>query len=115
MDNKIRLHKNWATQLRFKQKEIEIVKCDASIPYREVVGLLLWFANRSRPDISFAVYQVAKYCCDPRTAHWNACKRILRNLSSTQDYGILYSSVNADITSKDMKNMPLFTAYFSSE
>ena len=41
MDNEIRLHKNGATQLRFKQKEIEmeagVVKCNASIPYREVV------------------------------------------------------------------------------
>ena len=70
IDNKIRLHKKGATQLRYKQKETEIeagaVKCDASIPYREVVGSLLWLANGSRHDISFAVNQVAKYCCDPR-------------------------------------------------
>ena len=94
MDNMIRLYKNGATQLRFKQKEIEIeagaVKFDASIPYRKVVGSLLWLANGSRSDISFAVNQVAKYCCDPRTAHWNACERILRYLSSNQDYGILF-------------------------
>ena len=89
------------------------VKCDASIPYGEVVGSLLWLADGSRPEISFTVYQVAKYCCDPRTAHWNACKKILHYLSSTQDYGILYSSVNADVTPKEMKNMPLPTAYFS--
>ena len=49
MNNKIRLHKNGATLLRFKQKEIEVewgsVKCDAGIPYPEVVGSLLWLAN----------------------------------------------------------------------
>ena len=45
----------------------------------------------------------------------NACKRILRYLLSTKDYGILYSSVNPDVTSKDMTNMPLPTAYFSSK
>ena len=82
MDNRIRLHKKGATQLRLKQKDIEVeagaVKCDASIPYREVVGSLLWHANGSRPDISFAVNQVAKYCCEPRNAHGNACKRIIR-------------------------------------
>ena len=44
MNNKIRLQKSGATQLRFKQKEIEMekgaIKCDASTPYREVVGLI---------------------------------------------------------------------------
>ena len=82
MDNKVRLFKNGATQLRFRQKEIEMeagaVKCNVSIPYREVVGSLLWLANGARPDIPFAVNQVAKCCRDPRTAHWNAYKRILR-------------------------------------
>ena len=93
MDNKIRSHKKGATKLRFKQKEIEIaagaVECDATIPYREVVGSLLWLANESRPDISFAGNQVAKYYCDPLMAHWNSCKRILRYRSFSQDYGLL--------------------------
>ena len=68
MDNKIRQHKKRATQLQFKQKEIEIeigaAKYNAGIPFREVVGSLLGLANGSSPDISFAVIQVAKYCCD---------------------------------------------------
>ena len=87
IDNKICLHKKRAT----KETEIEAVavKYDAFIPYHEVVGSLLWFANGLRPDISFAVNQMAKYCCDPRIAHWNARKRILRYLTSIQDYGIL--------------------------
>ena len=106
-DNKIRLHKERSTQLRFRQKEIEMeresVKCDANIPFREVVGSLLWLTNVSRPVILFAVNQVAKYCCDPRTANCNACKRILRYLPSTQDYVILYSPesyVDADFANR---------------
>ena len=75
MVNTIRPHKKGATQLRFKETEIKIemeaVKCDACIPYRDVVGSLLWLTNGSRPDISFAAIQVAKYCSDPRTVHWN--------------------------------------------
>ena len=80
MDNKLRLHKIGTTQLRFQQKKIELekgtVKFDASIPYREVVASLLWLANKSRPDISLTVNQVAKFCCDPHTTHWNAYKWI---------------------------------------
>ena len=78
MDHRIRLYKNGSTHMRFKltDKDIEkcAEKCGADVPYREVVGSLLWLANWARPDISFAIDQVVKYCCDPRVAHWNACK-----------------------------------------
>ena len=55
--------------MRFTPNEKDIEngteKCGADIPYSEVVGSLLWLANRASPGISFAVNQVAKYCCDP--------------------------------------------------
>ena len=37
----------------------------------------------------------------------------MRCLSSTQDYGILYSAVSADVTSKDIKYIPLPTVHFT--
>ena len=93
MDHWTRLRKNGSTHIRFKSTNKDIVsgaeKCGTDIPYREVVGSLLWLANGTRPENSFAINQVAKFCCDPRIAHWNACKRILRNLSETSDYGTL--------------------------
>ena len=61
MDNKTRLHKKGATHLRFIEIGMGAVRCDAGIPYRLVVGSLLWHANGSRPDISFAVNQAAKH------------------------------------------------------
>ena len=74
MDHRIRLHKNGSNHIRLlpKNRDIEsgAEKCGA--------GSLLWLANGTRPDISLAVNLVAKYCCDPRVAHWNACKRLLR-------------------------------------
>ena len=92
--------RNGSTHMRFKPTDKDIVrgaeKCGADIPYREVLGSLLWLANGTRPDIAFAVNPVAKYCCDPRITHWNACKRILRYLSETSDFGILYSAVSPD-------------------
>ena len=93
MDHRIRVHKNGATHMRIKPKEKDIEegmeKCGA-----EVMGSLLWLANGTRPDISFAANQVAKYCCDSHVAYWNACKRILRYLSESADFGIHYSSVS---------------------
>ena len=70
-----------------------------------------WIATEAcqwiEADIFFVSNQVTKSCCDPCMAHWRACKRILRYLSLTQDYRVLYSSVNPDVISKDMKNMSL--------
>jgi hypothetical protein len=63
----------------------------------------------TRPDIAYAVSQVAKYSASPRMAHWNACKRILRYLSGTVDYGIRYNKQSAlDTVQKDL----LPTGYF---
>ena len=83
MDHRIWLHKNGTTHMRFKPKDKDIKKgeekCGADIHYRDVAGSLLWYANGTRPDIFLAVNQVAKYCCDPRVAHWNACAILIWN------------------------------------
>ena len=82
MDHRIWLHKNEATQLRFKPNDKDIEKgaekCGADISYREVVGPLLRLANGTRQDISFAVNKVAKYCGDPRVAHCLLCVESLK-------------------------------------
>lgn len=45
-------------------------------PYREAVGALLYLALSTRPDISYAVGQVAKYCQNPDESHWEAVSQI---------------------------------------
>ncbi len=61
---------------------------DPKVPYRSAVGVLLWLARNTRPDLSFAVSQVARFCHAPTTAHWSAVKRIFRYLKGTIDLGI---------------------------
>ncbi len=62
--------------------------CD--VPYREAVGCLLWLATNTRPDIAFAVHQVARCVSDPRPCHWTAVKRIYRYLPGTTRLGLRY-------------------------
>ena len=59
--------------------------------YQSAVGKLLYLSTRTRPDIAFAVYNVAKYTANPTEDHWKAVKHILRYLAGTVNYGLLYS------------------------
>lgn len=68
--------------------EVQHEKTD--VPYREIVGCLVYISSCCRPDIAHAVSQVAQYCSDPKLSHWNAVKHIIRYLKSTKDYGICY-------------------------
>ena len=59
--------------------------------YREAVGSLLWLANGTRPDIAFAVSQVAKFMSNPGKPHWAAVKSIMRYLKGSLEVGITYT------------------------
>ena len=39
-------------------------------PYMDVVGALIYLANCTRSDISFAVNLLARYSHDPTRRHW---------------------------------------------
>ena len=61
-------------------------------PYRAVVGSLLYVATWTRPDISFAVSQIASFQDNPTNAHWQAAKHILRYLKGTRTLGLTFSA-----------------------
>ena len=64
--------------------------------YQSAVGSLLYLSLATRPDITFAVSNVAKFCAKPSKQHWTAVKRIFRYLKGTQHYGLLYKKGNSD-------------------
>ena len=68
-----------------------------SVPYREVIGSLLFLANVSQPDISFAVNKVSQYVEKPRLNHWKAVKKILKYVKGTIDHGITYHTGGSDL------------------
>ena len=57
--------------------------------YLSIVGMLLYLSTNTRPDITFAVSQVARYSHNPRESHANAVKHIVRYLAKTRDKGII--------------------------
>lgn len=62
-----------------------------TFPYAELVGALWWIARATRPDISFAVWQCARYASCYGQRHITAAKRILRYLRGTLQLGLLYT------------------------
>ena len=60
--------------------------------YQSAVGMLLYLSGWTRPDITFAVSNVARFCSKPTKEHWVAVKHILRYLKGTINYGLMYSN-----------------------
>ena len=57
--------------------------------YSTIVGMLIYLATNTRPDISFATSQVARYSKSPRQSHATAVKTIIRYLKRTSDKGTI--------------------------
>ena len=58
--------------------------------YASVVGMLLYLAGNTRPDIAFAVHQCARFSHRPLRVHEDAVKRIVRYLVGTADKGLIF-------------------------
>jgi hypothetical protein len=61
-----------------------------SVPYREALGALMYAAIATRPDIMYAVAQLARYQDNPGPAHWTAVKRVYAYLADTLDFRLTY-------------------------
>ena len=71
----------------------DFAPCDVE-KYQSAVGALLYLSMRTRPDITFAVCNVAKFASKPTLSHWLAVKRIFRYLKGTTNFGIMYNRHN---------------------
>ena len=64
---------------------------DEEWSYPAVVGMLLYLASNTRPDIQFAVHQVARFSHCPKKSHAQAIKRIIRYLIGTKNQGTIFN------------------------
>jgi hypothetical protein len=61
----------------------------AGVPYRELVGSLMYANVATRADIAHAVGIVSQFCQNPGELHWLAAKRILRYLIGTKSFALV--------------------------
>ena len=60
-------------------------------PYMELLGAVLYIANSTRPDLSYAVSELSRHSKRPSQTHWEELLRILYYLNETQSHGIVFN------------------------
>lgn len=65
--------------------EVEAMR---AVPYRQLIGALLYVSRMTRPDIAFVVNQAAQVSADPRPHHWRKLLRVLQYLRCHRIHGI---------------------------
>ena len=58
--------------------------------YRSIVGMLLYLSTNTRPDIAYAVSQVARFSHCPKQSHATAVKTIVRCLAGSKNEGTVF-------------------------
>ncbi|KRX41523.1 Retrovirus-related Pol polyprotein from transposon TNT 1-94 [Trichinella murrelli] len=61
-----------------------------NMPYRSLVGSLMYLSVSTRPDIAFAVSLFSQFNENYCSQHWTAAKRVLRYLKKTASYGLRF-------------------------
>ena len=69
-----------------------LVTGDNLTVYQQVVGSLIYLANCTQPDISYAVGQLARFMAAPGMEHYKMAKQLIRYLKGTRTRGITYSN-----------------------
>lgn len=67
-------------------------KFESATEYQSAIGSLLYLANFTRPDLSFAVHKLAQFAKNPHMVHWKAVKRVLAYLKGTLSLGLMYKA-----------------------
>jgi hypothetical protein len=90
-DPSVRLSKEMSPK---SPEEKEFMK---KVPYRQIVGALLYLVSGTRPDLSFSVSQVCRFMHDPGKRHWEAVKQIIRYLKGTQFRGLVLGGTGGEL------------------
>jgi hypothetical protein len=76
-------------------------------PYVSAVGVLMYLAIATQPDIAHAVSVLWRFTSKPGPAHWKAAKHLFRYLRGSVDYRLTYAP--------DPSSSQLFTTYSDAD
>ena len=76
-----------------EEKEIIENKIMKKFPYRTLIGCLSFLADRSRPEISFAVNLMSQFCNAYSYSHWKIVVDIMNSVLNTKVYKLNLSNI----------------------
>ena len=72
--------------------------CDKySYPIREALGALMFLANVTRPDISYAVNKLSRHVSKPTRQLWRQVQRVLKYLRGTAHFGLMFGGSRNEV------------------
>jgi len=81
--------------------------------YQHVVGTLLHFSVRTRPDIINAVRELSRFMSKPSMTHWNAAEYLLRYLAKTWNWKLV---IHGDVKKSFAQSIKVYVdASFASD
>ncbi|KAJ8709817.1 hypothetical protein PYW08_000038 [Mythimna loreyi] len=84
-------------EVNLKLEKSENLISKSKYPYQQLIGSLMYLSVLTRPDISYCVSYLSQFNNSYREIHWKHAKRVLKYLSHTKCFGLLYVKNNADI------------------
>lgn len=82
----------------FKMTAINAEDYDDSVPYKELIGSLMYLALGTRPDIAHVVSSLSQHCRQHTKNHWIAAKHVLRYLKNTINLSLCYKCVDNNLS-----------------
>ena len=76
-----------------EEKEISENEIMKKFPYRTLIGCLTCLADRSRPEISFAVNLMSQFCIAYSYSHWKIVVDIMNYVFNTKEYKLNLSNI----------------------
>ena len=70
--------------------DLNLEKSASNLPYRELLGALLWLSRTVRPDITFFVNLLSRYSTCYTEQHFKQLKQVLRYVLTTADVNLQY-------------------------